>query len=107
MSNGSHTEGTAALGGPTPSPDAWSRLNLYLDPTSILPDITEVESLFQPCVLFRGADNWLARFGNEEPIERNRSIRQEVRAISARWLKMQNICVLIGAGASHYVAKFA
>lgn len=107
MSNGSEAAGTAAVGVSSSSPDIWARLIPHLDPARTYPEITSVDGLFQPCALFRGAENWLARFANEEPRDLVRNIRQEVRAISARWLKMQNVCVLVGAGASQYVAKFA
>jgi SIR2-like domain len=63
--------------------------------------------LWQPSFLFRGRENWLARLPEGEdkkpPVK---DIQQEARALVARWLKMQNVCVLVGAGASTYVTKF-
>lgn len=63
--------------------------------------------LWQPCFLFRGRENWLARLpeGDDKkpPVK---DIQQEARALVARWLRMQNLCVLVGAGASAYVTKF-
>jgi hypothetical protein len=62
---------------------------------------------WQPCFLFRGRENWLARLpegqDNKPPVQ---DIRQEARALVARWLKMQNVCVLVGAGASAYLTGF-
>ncbi|MBI4523771.1 MAG: SIR2 family protein [Deltaproteobacteria bacterium] len=63
-----------------------------------------------PCVLLRGRENWLARVwkGESKDItpEIVANIRQEARALCAQWLKMQNVCAFIGAGASKYVAGF-
>ena len=67
----------------------------------------DASGLWQPCFLFRGRENWLARLpeGDDKkpPVK---DIQQEARALVARWLKMQNLCVLVGAGASAYVTKF-
>jgi hypothetical protein len=62
------------------------------------------------CILLRGQENWLRKVLNDEQPEVTPEIvveiRQEVRALSAQWLKMQNVCALIGAGASKYVTGF-
>jgi hypothetical protein len=61
------------------------------------------------CWLFRGADDYLAHRkpawaqteANEERREGiRREVMQEVRALFARWLRMQNLVVLTGAGTS-------
>ncbi len=63
--------------------------------------------LWQPSFLFRGRENWLARLPEgEETKPPVKEIHQEARALVARWLKMQNVCVLVGAGASAHVTKF-
>ncbi len=58
------------------------------------------------CLLQRGNENWLSRFSKIEEEKRPDEIKQEVRALFAKWLKMQNVCLLLGAGASFYVTGF-
>jgi hypothetical protein len=57
-----------------------------------------------PSALLRGRENWLARFESEAGTSASRQvIKEEVQALFARWLRMQNLAVLMGAGASYYV----
>ena len=58
------------------------------------------------CVLLRGKENWLSQFSSCPTESMEATIRQEVRALFARWLRMENVCLLVGAGASHYVTEF-
>lgn len=86
----------------------WGTLDPYFEPTTRPPGIVSgPDGRFHPCFLYRGSENWLTRLGeSRDSKERMESVRQEVRAFSARWLKMQNVCVLAGAGASQYVGGF-
>lgn len=88
--------------------EPWSKLRIYTDSTSDFPNVSQDSAeKYTPCLLYRGGENWLARFGKEiEASEQMENIRQEVRAVSAQWLKMQNLCVLLGAGASMYATGF-
>jgi hypothetical protein len=56
-------------------------------------------------IVLRGPDNWLNRFVVTSAATVDDAIREEVQALFARWLRMQNLCVLVGAGASYYVTK--
>jgi len=57
-------------------------------------------------IILRGRDNWLNRFVSQtNKATADDAIREEVQALFARWLRMQNLCVLMGAGASYYVTK--
>jgi hypothetical protein len=57
-------------------------------------------------IILRGRDNWLNRFvSHTNAAAAEDAIREEVQALFARWLRMQNLCVLMGAGASYYVTK--
>ena len=56
-------------------------------------------------VLMRGSENWLARFGQTNAFGGGQAVKEEVQSLFARWLRMQNFCVLMGAGASCYVTK--
>jgi len=57
-------------------------------------------------ITLRGRDNWLTRFiSSSRPSIDEQAIREEVQALFARWLRMQNFCVLMGAGASFYVTQ--
>lgn len=84
----------------------WS--NFYLDASPEIPQINKTDKgIFEPNILYRGSENWLARFSKDNDVGHQReSIRQEVRALFAGWLKMQNVCLLLGAGSSLYVTKF-
>ena len=72
-----------------------------------------MESAYVPAVgddpeksaLFRGTENWLARFSTSGAAGSQQAIREEVQSLFARWLRMQNLCVLMGAGASCYATK--
>lgn len=82
--------------------DPWLVANLFTSPG---------ESYFlhagsgEPIIL-RGRDNWLGRFVSPTSgMPSGDSIREEVQALFARWLRMQNLCVLVGAGTSYYVTK--
>ena len=52
--------------------------------------------------ILRGTENWVSRFSGEQS---GQAVKEEVQALFARWLRMQNFCVLMGAGASYYVTK--
>jgi hypothetical protein len=69
----------------------------YLDDSTALPTITKVDDAFQPISVFRGRENWLRRVNSED----SATLVQEAKALIARWLKMQNVCVLSGAGMSY------
>lgn len=62
------------------------------------------------CLLLRSQENYLQKFLKDEDTSLDRATRvelsQEVRALCSQWLKMQNVCALIGAGASHYACGF-
>jgi hypothetical protein len=88
--------------GATPDRTAYDGLRLFAETTPVLPSVSKEGDKYQPCYLFRGQENWLSRLKGE----RIEAIKQEVRALVARWLKMQNVCILMGAGASHYVGGF-
>lgn len=71
------------------------------------PTSVDADGRWNPCCLFRGRENWLSRFSRiDDAVEQTQAIRDEVRALVARWLKMQNLSVLMGAGASRYVTGF-
>ena len=53
-------------------------------------------------VILRGTENWVARFSGQQA---SQAVKEEVQALFARWLRMQNFCVLMGAGGSYYVTK--
>ena len=91
-----------------PSADAWCELSMDATSTLAFPTMSvDSDKIGRLCFLYRGGENWLARFGKDiKSPEQIKNIRQEVRTISARWLKMQNVCVLFGAGASKYVTGF-
>jgi hypothetical protein len=53
-----------------------------------------------------GAENWLARFSDASgSTDSGQAVKEEVQALFARWLRMQNLCVLMGAGASLYATS--
>ena len=52
--------------------------------------------------ILRGTENWVSRFSGQHS---GQAVKEEVQALFARWLRMQNFCVLMGAGASRYVTK--
>lgn len=61
------------------------------------------------CVIYQGRKNYLQHHHeewdrNKAEVERKDTFKkkmiQEVRALSARWLRMQNVCILTGAGTS-------
>jgi hypothetical protein len=70
--------------------------------------VTEEKPL-GPCVIYQGRKNYLqhhheewnrAKADDKEKSVFKRKLIQEVRALSARWLRMQNVCILTGAGTS-------
>jgi len=82
--------------------DPWVPDGLYIDKGT---DYLASEKPAQAIIL-RGNDNWLSRFAGQLGAETfHRAVREEVQALFARWLRMQNLCVLMGAGASYYVTK--
>ncbi len=87
--------------------DLWSALQFYTESHGELPDTFKGEQgQWQPSFFFRGQDNLLVPMKSEAGAgEIHIRIRQEVQATFARWLKMQNVCVLMGAGASYYVTE--
>lgn len=88
------------------SQDLWFNLQFDLQ-SSEMPDIAQISpGIWSPNILYRGSENWLSRFAKDKEDERKSNIRQEVLALFARWLKMQNVRILIGAGASFYVTGF-
>jgi hypothetical protein len=93
--------------------DLWGKLKFDKTSTALekSPPVTETpDEAKKPCLLLRGQENLLARIWTEEKPEITdevlSDIRQEVRALCAQWLKMQNVNALIGAGASKYVTGF-
>jgi hypothetical protein len=90
-------------------PDSWPTLNLFTDDVNEIPTIEKTSAgKFEPSVLFRARENWLARLHPKaKPEDQIVPIREDVRALSAKWLRMQNVSVLLGAGASFYVTGFA
>lgn len=90
------------------SSDPWASLKFYTDLTPTTPPIsTDPTGLLQPNFLYRGRVNYFSKFNKElDSPERTRSIQQELRTLVARWLKMQNVSVLLGAGASKYATGF-
>ncbi|MGB7295403.1 MAG: SIR2 family protein [Candidatus Aminicenantales bacterium] len=91
----------------TSGADPWSVLQMCTEAISRFPKVSQDAGRWQPCVLYRGGENWLARFGKGlEVTDQIKNIREEVRALSAKWLRMQNVCVLLGAGASKYATGF-
>ncbi|MBI5868938.1 MAG: hypothetical protein HZB43_11755, partial [candidate division Zixibacteria bacterium] len=84
--------------------DPWAPALLHTDKAAYFPNPSETTP---KAVLFRGAENWLTRFAT--PSDSNaggQAVKEEVQALFARWLRMQNLCVLLGAGASQYVTNF-
>jgi hypothetical protein len=71
---------------------SWAEVKPYTEQVEKIPDISKAsDNTLQPCVLYRGRQNWLARFEQQsDPGERGKEIAQELRAIAAKWLKMQN-----------------
>ena len=86
----------------TPNKEGFLSLSFFTSPTSTPPDVTRKDEKFEPSFLYRGQENWLSKFQDEETEE----IKQEVRALVARWLKIQNLSVLLGAGSSLYATGF-
>ena len=44
-------------------PDPWLELQIYTDQTSEFPTVSQdSKKRYQPCVLYRGGENWLSRF---------------------------------------------
>jgi len=83
--------------------DKW-KSNTYYSENTISPGKDRPQN---QCFLYRGQQNLLTRFRNgTETNPPADDIRQEIRALAARWLKMQNLCVLLGAGSSKYITKF-
>jgi hypothetical protein len=73
-------------------------------------DIELIEGTSQlKCRFFRNKENFIKRLwkpGAELTDLDRDNIRQEIRAICSNWLKMQNVCALLGAGASKCVLGF-
>jgi len=82
---------------PESIPATWSDLAFDPEQQSL------AEASNDKCLLYRGGENWLAKF-SDDPKPQD-PIRREVRALFARWLKMQNVSLLLGAGASYYATK--
>lgn len=80
--------------------DPWLSSKLY---TGKGEDYFALEQPTQAAI-FRGKENWLNRFASQGGAS-PRTIKEEVQALFARWLRMQNFCILMGAGASYYVTK--
>lgn len=74
----------------------------FFSDTFDFPQINKTDRGFLPIGVFRGQENWLRRLNSAEPD----TLIQETKALIARWLKMQNVCVLGGAGMSYYVGGF-
>src|SRR5688572_2440157 len=54
-------------------------------------------------VLFRARTNWLHRYESIlDQGKRAEALRQDVRTLCARWLELENVCILAGAGTSRY-----
>ena len=89
--------------------DPWATHTFFTENQSEIPRIEKTQAgMFQPSILFRAGENWLARFrGEVKPENQIPAIRDDVRALAAKWLRMQNLSVLVGAGASFYVTGFA
>ena len=78
--------------------DPWLASSLYLgDGETYLKADTPTGS-----TILRGTENWVSRFSEKHS---GQEVKEEVQALFARWLRMQNFCVLMGAGASYYVTK--
>ena len=94
---------------PPVSGESWSTLQFFTEDQEEMPTIASTDAgRFEPSVLFRSRENWLARLqGHAKRDARVAAIREDVRALSAKWLRMQNLSVLMGAGASFYVTGFA
>ena len=89
---------------PEPLPNPWSSEILYTDKTEYYPSPGEESPR---AVLMRGSENWLTRFATPgDSISGGQAVKEEVQALFARWLRMQNLCVLMGAGASLYATNF-
>lgn len=87
----------------TPTKKAgFPSLTFFTAASDTPPSVSRKEGRFEPSFLFRGQENWLAKFQAEQGEE----IKQEVRALVARWLKIQNVSVLLGAGSSLYATGF-
>jgi NAD-dependent SIR2 family protein deacetylase len=81
---------------PTATSTSQAYQKFCLDDSIALPTITKVSDAFGPISVFRGRENWLMRVNSDDPA----TLVQEAKALIARWLKMQNVCVLSGAGMS-------
>ena len=86
----------------TPHKAGFPSLSFFTTTTDTPPSVIRKEGRFEPCFLFRGQENWLSKFQDEQTEE----IKQEVKALVARWLKIQNVSVLLGAGSSLYATGF-
>jgi hypothetical protein len=81
----------------------WVPELLHTDKTEYFPTIAESSP---KAVLLRGSENWLTRFFSpSESGSHGQAVKEEVQALFARWLRMQNLCVLMGAGASLYATN--
>jgi hypothetical protein len=87
--------------------DPWLALELYTESRAELPDTSKDEQgQWYPSFFFRGQDNLLMPMESDAGAgELHVRVRQEVQATFGRWLEMQNVCVLMGAGASYYVTE--
>jgi hypothetical protein len=86
----------------TPNKAGFPSLSFFTTTTDTPPSVSRKEGQFEPSFLFRGQENWLSKFQDEQTEE----IKQEVKALVARWLKIQNVSVLLGAGSSLYATGF-
>lgn len=84
----------------------WGGLRWHTTPADELPTVAEKDGVLEPNILMRAGENLLARFQGQDDSEQLENIRQEVRAIASRWLRMDNVSVLMGAGASKYALGF-
>lgn len=93
---------------PTAAPQPWDILQFDCSSNGSMPvQKSDATGRFQFSFMFRGQENWLSRFASMQDINEQRDdVKQEVTALLARWLKMQNVCLLMGAGASYYVTGF-
>jgi hypothetical protein len=85
-----------------PESNPWLPEFLHTDSTEYFPAPPENPP---KAILMRGAENWLTRFASPGESANGRAVKEEVQALFARWLRMQNLCVLMGAGASLYATN--
>jgi hypothetical protein len=81
----------------------WAPELLHTDRTDYFPTPGEKAP---KAILLQGSENWLGRFSTAIDLgSEGQPVKEEVQALFARWLRMQNLCVLMGAGASLYATK--